>query len=157
MDTIRAFMEKRSVCKLLKLIHESGCRAANIVENMLSFARKSESNATPNDLCQLPDRTVELAENDYDLKRKFYFRQIEIIRQYEPGMSTVSCGASKIQQVFLNILKNGAEAMNENRGKPGRQEKKMEMPKFVLRVSREGDMVRVEIEDNGPGMDEATR
>ena len=30
-------------------------------------------------------------------------------------------------------------------------------PRFGLRVLRDEDMVRVEIEDNGPGMDEATR
>jgi signal transduction histidine kinase len=30
-------------------------------------------------------------------------------------------------------------------------------PRFVLRVLPEGSLVRVEIEDNGPGMDEATR
>lgn len=30
-------------------------------------------------------------------------------------------------------------------------------PRFVLRVAQDQGMVRVEIEDNGPGMDEATR
>lgn len=30
-------------------------------------------------------------------------------------------------------------------------------PRFILRVNRAGDMVRVEVEDNGPGMDEETR
>ena len=31
------------------------------------------------------------------------------------------------------------------------------LAQFVLRVFRDGGMMRVEIEDNGPGMDEATR
>jgi signal transduction histidine kinase len=31
------------------------------------------------------------------------------------------------------------------------------VPRFILRVLRDGTMVRVEMEDNGPGMDEETR
>ena len=37
------------------------------------------------------------------------------------------------------------------------KERRGQIQRFVLRVMREGAMVRVEIEDNGPGMDEATR
>jgi signal transduction histidine kinase len=62
----------------------------------------------------------------------------------------VICQAGKMQQVFFNILRNGAEAMRETQD-GGR------VPKLVLRVFPEGRMVRVEIEDNGPGMDEAIR
>ena len=32
-----------------------------------------------------------------------------------------------------------------------------ETPQIILRVMQEGEIVRVEIEDNGPGMDETTR
>ncbi|MBW1783998.1 MAG: histidine kinase, partial [Deltaproteobacteria bacterium] len=56
----------------------------------------------------------------------------------------------KIQQVFLNMLRNSAEAMQETKGM-GRN------PRFILRVMDQGEWVRIEIEDNGPGMDEATR
>ncbi|MCP4695216.1 MAG: histidine kinase, partial [Desulfobacterales bacterium] len=131
----------------------SGKRAAKIVDNMLSFSRKSESAFAPHNLGLLLDQTLELAENDYDLKKKFDFRQIEIIREYALDMPETPCEASKIQQVFLNILKNGAQAMAEDvldaeyRGSP----------RFILRVFMDGDMSRVEIEDNGPGMDDATR
>ena len=47
--------------------------------------------------------------------------------------------------------------MSEEQGKLEGQEKKAEKSKFVLRVSNETDMARVEIEDNGPGIHEATR
>jgi len=65
-------------------------------------------------------------------------------------MPQVKCEASKIQQVIFNILKNGAQVMSES------VEKKKE-PRFTLRLMPEEDMARIEIEDNGPGMDEATR
>jgi signal transduction histidine kinase len=57
-----------------------------------------------------------------------------------------------IQQVILNLLRNAAEAMQENAVK-GKE------PRISLRVAHEQDTstVRIEVEDNGPGLDEATR
>jgi len=101
-------------------------------------------------MAALLDRTVLLAGNDYDLKKCRDFGRIEIVREYEPGLPPVGCQAGKIRQVFLNILRNGAEAMMAIKD-AGRT------PRFVLRVAQDQGMVRVEIEDNGPGMDEATR
>lgn len=57
-----------------------GVRAARIVGNMLSFVRKSGDEKRPEDLAVLLDKTVELAANDYDLKKNYDFRQIEIVR-----------------------------------------------------------------------------
>ncbi len=150
MESIQLFMEKRGVLKQLQLIHQSGIRAADIVGNMLSFARKSESKATFNNMADLLDKTIELAENDYNLKKKYDFRQIEITRDYAPNMPHVLCEAGKIQQVFLNLLKNGAEAMY------GRADK-TERSTFVLRIFQEADAARIEIENNGPTIDETTR
>lgn len=50
----------------------------------------------------------------------------------------------------MNILKNGAEAMAEVKDK-----RKASI--FTLTVKSEENWVIVEIEDNGPGMDEKTR
>jgi len=99
---------------------------------------------------ELLDKAIELASSDYDLKKKYDFRQIQIIRRYDGDLPRVWCDASKIQQVFLNILKNGAQAMAET----GRS---VEQPCFTLGVMPEGKMARIEIGDNGPGMDEMIR
>jgi PAS domain S-box-containing protein len=147
---IEEYMEKRELIPITDSIMESGKRAARIVENMLSFSRKSESHMAPRDLAELLDKTLELAENDYDLKKEYDFRHIEIIREYDESTPPVPCEESKIQQVFLNLLKNDAQAMAEISDK-GRS------PRFILRVMPEDNMVRVEIEDNGPGMEESVR
>jgi len=149
MEAMRAYMAQRSIPTMMESAMESGSRAARVVENMLDFAREREMAVSPHSLPDLLDQTVELASSDYDLKRKYDFRQIEIIREYEPDLPTVRCAGTKIQQVFLNVLKNGAEAMHEGDRK--------ERPQFVLRATRDDGVLRVEIEDNGPGMDEATR
>lgn len=150
LDAIKSYMTQRGVFDSLATIQDAGQRAAKIVDNMLSFSRKSESRFEPHDLAELLDKTVELASSEYDLEKKYDFRQIEIVREYDPSVPQISCEYSKIQQVFLNILKNGTQAMADMR-EEGRS------PCFVLRVLREGNGVRIEIEDNGPGMDDNTR
>ncbi|WP_319521272.1 PAS domain S-box protein [uncultured Desulfosarcina sp.] len=151
MQAIVAFMERRGIPRMLGNMLSSGQRAAEIVSNMLSFARKSESAFSTHNLGELIDQTVDLAGSDYDLKKKYDFRKVEILREYAADVPPVLCEASKIQQVLLNLLRNGAEAMQEMAGN-GFQ------PRFILRLDHEKKTgkVRIELEDNGPGMDEAT-
>lgn len=149
-EVIENYVKDRGIFSMIESVMESGRRASRIVDNMLSFSRKSDSSFSPHNLAVLLDKTVELASNDYDLKKRYDFRQIEIVREYEHNVPEVFCEASKIQQVFLNLLKNGAQAMAEKKGRG-------EKPRFILRVMIENGMIRVDIEDNGPGMDEMTR
>ena len=156
-ENIERYMEKRGMFTMMGYVMDSGKRAAKIVNNMLSFSRKSESTSAPEHLGDLIDRTIELAENDYDLKKMYDFRQIEIIRQYDPDVPQVRCESSKIQQVILNILKNGAEAMMEGKDRTTKGKDETSPPQFILRVMQDTNMARIEIEDNGPGMGEEIR
>jgi two-component system NtrC family sensor kinase len=71
-------------------------------------------------LPELLDKAVELAAHDYDLKKKFDFRHIRIVRQYEAGLPPVPCVATEIEQVVLNLLRNAAQAMGENEAQVNR-------------------------------------
>jgi PAS domain S-box-containing protein len=150
MTALRRYLEARGLIGMLENICISGDRAAAIVKNMLSFARKSDRAVSSHDLGSLLDQTVELVQTDYDMKKHYDFKQIRIAREYDRSAPPVPCEASKLQQVFMNILKNGAEAMVD--GGDARPQ-----PSFILRVKEAGPWVRVEIEDNGPGMDETVR
>jgi PAS domain S-box-containing protein len=149
-ETIEKYLGNRKILTMLESIQDAGEQAADIVENMLSFSRKSDSLVTKNNLAHLLDKTVELTSSDYDIKNKYDFRSIDVIRDYEDDMPLVPCKKSEIQQVFLNILKNSAQAMADN---PAKQEKQ----RFVLRVTQNKGVARVEIEDNGPGISEESR
>lgn len=152
---IREYMKKRGINTMIEHVINAGIRASHIVDNMLSFVRKEESSETEfsaHSLSMLMDHTVELAQTDYNLKKKFDFRSIEIERRYDPDVPDIPCQASKIQQVFLNILNNGAQAMFEKK----RTHQNVN-PRFIIRIIREESMARIEIEDNGPGMDREVR
>jgi signal transduction histidine kinase len=143
---VARFMELRGIPRMLETINKSGRRVAEIVENMLSFARKSEAAVSTHDLGKLLDKTLELAVTDYDLKKKYDFKRIAIEKHYADPPVCAPCEGTKIQQVLLNILRNGAEAMGDTAS-----------ARFILRTRREGNTAVMEIEDNGPGMDEQTR
>ncbi len=150
MKDIRNFMEKRGILRMLDAIQKSGSRAGEIVSSMLNFARKSNDDMSSHYPDQLMDKILELAATDHNLKKQYDFRSIEIIKEYADNLPMLLCEGGKIQQVLLNILRNGAQAM---------QTAKTESPRFILRIRNEKTpvMVRIEIEDNGPGMDEKTR
>ncbi len=149
MIAIRKFMESRGIFKMLGNIKYAGIRAADIVKNMLDFARKSEGKFSYHEIDKLLDETIKLACADYNLKKHFDFRNIIIKRKYEKNLPQVFCDKGKIQQVFFNILQNGAHAM-------GGQKKSTDSysPQFILMVKQKNKSIVIEIEDNGPGMGE---
>ena len=150
MESIRNFMDARDIPRMITTINESGHRIAEIVNNMLSFARKSDARIASYSIAEIMDKTLELAATDYDLKKHYDFKVIKIKKEYKNNLPSVPCERAKIQQVLLNILRNGAQAMEEDN---------TEKAQFTIRTGfeTEGKMVFIEIEDNGPGMDEQTR
>jgi signal transduction histidine kinase len=124
-------------------------RATRIVGDMLSFSRASSSLHEPADLADIIEKTVALAAHDYDLRNNYDFRKIQILREYDPDLQPVPCVALEIEQVLLNLLKNAAHALAS-------REPQEESLRIVLRLKREWSMARIEVEDNGPGMDQST-
>ena len=62
-------------------------------------------------------------------------------------MVPVSCSATEIEQVVLNLLRNAAQAMGSGGGAAGK-------PYITLRLYQEGGFAVMEIADNGPGIAE---
>nr|WP_239057272.1 ABC transporter substrate binding protein [Desulfovibrio sp. JC010] len=150
-SAVMEYIERRGCAKILNGMYEAGMRAATIVRGMLSFSRKSDSDFEPRNLCSLMEGALNLVMNDYDFRRNYDFRKISIVKDFGSERLLVACDANEIQQVFLNLLKNGAEAMGDKSYSPD------DNPGFVLRCYELADMAVMEIEDNGPGMDEGVR
>ena len=148
LEDIKTYMEKRKVLSMIELVVSSGEQAAKIVANMLSFSRKSDRRKSTHYLHNLMEDTIELVKNDYSMRKKYDFRSIEIKKEYQENMPPIPCEKNEIQQVFLNILKNGAEAMTNA---------SVTSPKFHIRYFRLENEVVFEIEDNGPGIDNDTK
>ena len=153
-DIIKSYMEKRNIFEIVGRIRESGGRAAKIIDNMLSFSRKDKQTPTQQNIPNLIDRCIDLSGVDFSLKKGFDFKHIQIVREYENDLPYVLCKKGNIEQVIINILKNGAEAMFEK--KSNSKNINGFKPKFFVRVmlGELKNFVHIEIEDNGSGMSE---
>ena len=150
LEKVQEYMRRREIERFMDGVVEAGHRASGIVNNMLRFSRKADNNACLEDLSGLIDQTIELASVDYNLKKKFDFRSIELSRAYEAEMSPVPCVASEIQQVLLNLLRNAAQAFLSI-------DLDSEPRRIAVRTYQQDDSAYIEVEDNGPGIDEETK
>ena len=106
-------------------------RVCRIVTDLRDFSHVDGSVACEEDVNDLLDKTVNVAWNG--LKDK-----VEIVRDYG-DIPAVVCYGGKLAQVFLNLLVNAAQAIEE-RGT------------VTVRTLREGDDVRIEVTDTGCGV-----
>ncbi|PIE61310.1 MAG: histidine kinase [Desulfobacterales bacterium] len=148
-EDISAYMEHRGIFEMMDAITESGIRIAEIIKNMLNFVRKSDTTVSSHNPVQLMEKILKLAATDYDLKKQYDFKSIKIIKEYDDNPPMICCEGAKIQQVMLNLLRNGAQAMFEYK------DHENFIPQFTLRLAHEYDrnMLRIEVQDNGPGID----
>jgi signal transduction histidine kinase len=146
---VRQYLEERGILNFVSAIQQAATRASRIVADMLAFSRSSNVEFQPTRMEEILETVVRLAASDYDLKKKYDFKQVEIVRDFTPDLGEVVCDRTEIEQVLLNLIKNAAQAMaTHDRSSPHR---------IVLRTRPDGEFVRVEVEDNGPGMDSQTK
>jgi PAS domain S-box-containing protein len=147
-EALLCYLEERDIRGRLDGILEAGGRAAEIVENMLRFSRKSETRVSEESLRELAERTIALLRNDYRIKKEMEAGALEIRREFDPDLPGVPCAATEIQQVLLNLLTNAAHALREDSprrsGRPGR---------IDVRTRWEGDWACLDVIDSGPGIE----
>ncbi len=151
LDAVNRYMKERSILTFLEGINDSALRAAKIVRGMLTFSRQSEPTMYPVDLGELIERTVDLAAQDYDLKKSYDFRYIKIDCDFSPDLPEVPCIETELEQVILNLLRNAAQAMREEN-----EDAMTESPLITLETRKTDGYALIIVKDNGPGMDSKT-
>ncbi|MBI3935598.1 MAG: GHKL domain-containing protein [Betaproteobacteria bacterium] len=132
---IRALKEHQASDELAALIKDGlyGIeQIAEIVVNLRNFARLDRSKVASFNLNEGLESTLLLAK--HELKR------LTVKKNYGET-PTITCSPSQINQVFLNLLNNAAQAVEAGNGV------------ITLTTRTEGpDRVAVEVEDNGKGI-----
>jgi len=149
LQKIRDYAKARRIDQYLTAIRDAGARAAKIVSNMLKFSRGTESKFDYLNINDIIDKALDLASNDYDLRKNYDFRNIKITKDYG-DIPEIPCAETQLEQVFLNLLKNSAEAMYEN-GTPD------SVYRIDIKTEQQNGYIRIEFRDNGPGMDPVTK
>jgi len=150
LEKLKGFLDERRIFSFLDNSQQAVERAAGIVKNMLMFSRKSDSQHCLVDMRNVIENAIALGSSDYDMRKRYDFKFVDIIKEYDPDLPPVNCCASEIEQVLLNLFKNALQAM-EDITIEGHK------PLFHVRLFKEESKVHIEIEDNGPGMDENVR
>jgi PAS domain S-box-containing protein len=121
---------------LVTKLYRQTQRTQRIVQNLLSFARQRKPQRIPVDIARVIDDMFALRA--YDLR----VNNIEIRRDFSPILPPVLADPHQLEQVFLNIINNAADAMLTSSGKG------------VLRVRLYGEIGKVvaEFHDSGPGV-----
>ena len=141
--------------KLLSSMKVGADRIKKIVTSLRNFSRMDESEVKDVDIHEGIDSTLMILQNR--LKAKPDHPAVQVIKEYG-NLPLVECYAGQLNQVFMNIITNALDAIEERDGARSHQE--IQQHPSYIRICSEvtgADQVRIRIADNGPGMSEAVQ
>lgn len=128
----RHFLEKNS--EPAASIVEGANRIRVIMESMRKFSRRGQTKKAPVDLLGCIENALTLCHNAI----KYH---VAVLKKVDTGLAPVVANAQQMEQVFVNLFKNAADAM-------GKQKKGA----LTITLRQEDSVIRCTIEDDGPGI-----
>lgn len=124
-----------SAQKSLKAIRQATMRAASIVKNLLTFARKQEPNLVAVNVNDVIRSVTEL------LQHQLKVNNILLFTDFDESIDPVKADIQQLQQVFFNLLTNAMQAMEG-----------MKDGRIVIETRQHNGTVAISVTDNGPGI-----
>jgi two-component system NtrC family sensor kinase len=125
----------------LQVILQEAQRTRVIVQNLLSFARQMPAQREPAQINSILRQTMKLRA--YDLEN----HGVELTEKYAAELPMVIGDPHQLQQVFLNILNNAYDAVQETR----------RTGKIEVQTVHRSDKIEIIFRDNGPGISQIDR
>lgn len=138
--------------KNIETIRNAGLRAADIVQDLLTLARRGVVTRQQLDLNELVRQFGVSPECE---KIRDYFPDTEIVYDLETALSPIKGSPTALKKVIMNLVSNGAEAQAEG-GTLLIETRaiKLTAPKSGLQSMDVGEYVRLRVRDNGEGIGE---
>lgn len=133
-EDINSLYYSGELMKYLRVICEHTERGKKITGNLLTFARQPIGTCSLVNLNNLLEDTLTLL--NFRIKHQI----LKVVKELDPNLPQVAADISQLQQVFLNILNNSLDAVEEREGQL----------KLVTKTNRR--KVHVTISDNGIGI-----
>ncbi len=123
----------------LEVIIEQAERCSKIIKGLLGFSRALPAEKSDIRINDTIRHVIDMVKNQAK------FHNIKIITDLSPDLPPIKGDASQLQQVYMNMLINAADAMND-RGEI----------RIATRLVKEdgNDFIEIEFTDNGPGIPE---
>jgi PAS domain S-box-containing protein len=125
----------------LQIILRETQRTKEIVQDLLSFARQRPAQREPMQLNTILRQTIKLRSYD------FASHGVEVSEEFDENLDLAMGDPQQLQQVFLNILNNAYDAIQES-GDHG---------KINIRTRRTSEYLEVSFTDSGTGISEPER
>ncbi len=136
--------------KILNSIKIGTERICKIVDSLRNFSRHDEADIKPVDIHSGIDSTLLILQ--HRLKANGEAPEIQVIKQYGE-LPLVKCYASAINQVFMNIISNGIDALRDAQKNCADWNKE---PIIIIRtLVNDAQNLVVSIADNGLGMEQS--
>ena len=134
--------EEALLSALQKTAHQAQ-RAGQIIQRIRAFVKKSEPNRALADVPSMVNEAVELA--DIELRR----HNVRLTHYIAARLPPVMADTILIEQVLVNLMKNGAEAIQlADRPAPNRSVELRVVPKHI----EDRDVVEFSVQDTGKGL-----
>jgi len=133
---------------LLSKINSNVDRASKIIEHMRHFARKSDINFENMDLNIILKRAYDI------FSQQLKVRGIEVVWHLTDKLPVITADQGRIEQVFINLLVNARDAIEEKIKKTGARS---ESEQIEIETGWDNGFVHVKISDTGIGMKDAVK
>ncbi|BAQ34070.1 MULTISPECIES: PAS domain S-box protein [Dehalococcoides] len=126
---------EESIKEDVQTIHREALRAAEVVRNLLTFARQQPPTREAGDINLSIHKVLELRKHDHRINN------IRCITELDPDLPRVMLDFFQIQQVLINIIINAEFFLRLK-----------EHPQIIIKTSQHNKHVIISISDNGPGI-----
>jgi two-component system NtrC family sensor kinase len=114
-------------------------RCRDIVKGLLDFSRQSDAQAALTDVTPVVDSTLAL------LERQPVFQNIKLVRRLQPNLPSVMIDPGQLQEIIVNIVLNGVDAMEEHGGLTVDTAEDQEASEIVIRITDTGKGIPPEL------------
>jgi len=143
------FLES-DLLKLFKSMNFGARRIREIVKSMRVFSRADDVRLTETDIHECLDGTLTIL--NYRLKPTPEHPEIEVVKNYAL-LPPVECYAGQINQVFMNILANAIDALDEYNQQRSFESIRQQPSRIEITTTTIGDdWIAIHISDNGAGI-----
>ncbi|MBD1814465.1 PAS domain S-box protein [Microcoleus vaginatus DQ-U2] len=151
-ETIELDFLMEDLPKLLSSMKVGADRIQQIVASLRTFSRMDEAEMKAVNIHDGIDSTLMILQ--HRLKAKHNHPEIEVIKEYGQ-LPLVECYAGQLNQVFMNILSNALDALEERDLRRSAEEMREQPSHIRIRteISPAGKVI-IRIADNGPGIPE---
>lgn len=126
-----------------EILHETE-RVANIVRNLLTFARQEKQTHSPNRFSDIFSAVLSLVQT------VMRHDQIDLKLEIPDNLPDINCRSQQIQQVLMNLITNARHALNERYPAYSPHKKLRVSAKLIEKHHRK--YIRATVEDSGSGI-----